>query len=309
MVNKILNGLKIIIAILVLIVIIDFIPKKKKLVFIPKNTSVKKIAKILKGENIILSENFFKILTLLSFSSKKIKYGNYELYFSFTTLPVLYRLVRGPEVVKITIPEGFTVEQIAERLFVNKVILDPIEFITYVKSNNLEGFLFPETYYFYKFDNVKNIVERMVKEFYKNYNLDFTKRAYEIKFTTYQVVILASIIEKEAKTPEEKQLISAVFHNRLKKGWNLESCATVRYALKKFKDRLTYKDLEVDSKFNTYKYYGLPPHPICNPGLDSIKAALYPKETDAMFFFTKDNNTHIFSKYYTQHLNRQKGKN
>jgi UPF0755 protein len=97
-----------------------------------------------------------------------------------------------------------------------------------------------------------------------------------------------------------------VFHNRLKKGWNLESCATVRYALKKYKEPLTYKDLEVNSKYNTYKYPGLPPSPICNPGLDSIKAALYPKETDDLFFFTPDNNTLVFSKYYKQHLEKQK---
>jgi len=255
---------------------------------------------------LILSKDIFRWAVYFTMSEKKIKSGDYEFYFSITTLPIVYNLIKGPKVVKVTIPEGFTVEQIAQRLFSKEIIADTIEFVTYVKSKNIEGFLFPETYYFYKNQLLEEVVNKMVKEFYKKYIPEFTQRAYELKISTYQVVILASIIEKEAKSFEEKKLVSAVFHNRLKKGWNLESCATVRYALKKYKEPLTYKDLEVNSKYNTYKYPGLPPSPICNPGLDSIKAALYPKETDDLFFFTPDNNTLVFSKYYKQHLEKQK---
>ncbi len=294
------------IVLIFIIFVFDFIPKKKKSVFIPKDSTAKYVGKILEEQKLILSKDIFRWAVYFTMSEKKIKSGDYEFYFSITTLPIVYNLIKGPKVVKVTIPEGFTVEQIAQRLFSKEIIADTIEFVTYVKSKNIEGFLFPETYYFYKNQSVEEVVNKMVKEFYKKYIPEFTQRAYELKMSTYQVVILASIIEKEAKSFEEKKLVSAVFHNRLKKGWKLESCATVRYALKKYKEPLTYKDLEVNSKYNTYKYPGLPPSPICNPGLDSIKAALYPKETDDLFFFTPDNNTLVFSKYYKQHLEKQK---
>ncbi|MEN3014046.1 MAG: endolytic transglycosylase MltG [Endomicrobiia bacterium] len=301
--------LKFLATLVIIAFFIEIIPKKNKDIYLEKNLSVKKISQILKENNIISSKLLFMTFVKIFNLERKIKYGSYQLSFSLTTIPVIVRLVYGPKVIKITIPEGFTSEQIAERLYHNNVISDPVAFVMYVKSKNLEGFLFPETYFFYKGQAIEDIVSKMLKEFTNRFTDEFKKRAYQLKMSTYQVVILASIIEKEAKSFEEKQLVSAVFHNRLKKGWNLESCATVRYALKKFKGPLTYKDTKVDSKFNTYRYPGLPPQPICNPGLESIKAALYPAQTDAMFFFTQDNNTHIFSKYYTQHIKKQNSKN
>jgi len=288
------------------IIAIEFIPKQTKKIVISPNMSAKQVGKLLKKEKLILDEGLFRWVVFFTNTEKKIKPGSYEISFSLTTLPIIYSFVKGPKSIKVTIPEGFTSEQIAERLYEKNIISDPIEFITYVKTKNLEGYLFPETYLFTPNQTIKTITDRMLQEFYKNYKPDFTKHAYELKLTTHQVIVLASLIEKEAKSFEEKKLISGVFHNRLKKGWYLESCATVRYALKKFKEPLTYKDLQVNSVYNTYKRLGLPPHPICNPGLDSIKAALYPAETDAMFFFTPDNNTHIFSRYYNQHLDKQR---
>ncbi len=292
--------------IIVVLIIVEFSPKQKKKIEVYPNMSAKQVGKILKKEKLILDEELFRWMIYFTMSEKKIKPGYYELSFSFTTLPIIYKLTRGTKLIKVTIPEGFTVQQIATRLYEKGIISDPIELITYVKTKNLEGYLFPETYFFDYRQNVRTVVERMLKEFYKNYTEEFNKRAYELKFTTHQVVILASIIEKEAKTYDEKRIVSGVFHNRLKKNWYLESCATVRYALNKFKEPLTYKDLEVNSPYNTYKRLGLPPNPICNPGLDSIKAVLYPENTDNMFFFTADNNTHIFSRYYNQHLQKQK---
>lgn len=288
------------------LIIYDFVPKKVKSIYIPKNLTAKQIAELLKKEELISDKTLFRWVIYLAGAEKKIKYGNYKLYYSITTIPTVFYLTKGPKTKKVTIPEGFTLEQIAERLIVNGIIADPVEFITYVKSNKYNGYLFPETYFFYEGQPVEEVVQKMVKEFYKKYTPEFTQRAYELKLTTQQVVILASIIEKEAKSYEEKRLVSAVFHNRLKKRWNLESCATVRYALKKFKEPLTYKDLKVNSEFNTYVRSGLPPEPICNPGVDSIKAALFPANTDAMFFFTKDNQTHVFSRYYNQHIEQQK---
>ncbi|OGO77563.1 MAG: hypothetical protein A2Y23_15720 [Clostridiales bacterium GWB2_37_7] len=123
--------------------------------------------------------------------------------------------------------------------------------------------------------------------------------------TLDQVVILASIIEREAKWDKDRKTISAVFHNRLKKNMKLESCATVQYLLKDQKPDLTYEDLKVDSPYNTYMYAGLPIGPISSPGAKSIEAALYPDDVDYLFFFVSKDGSHIFSRTYEEHLNAQ----
>ncbi|HCM18410.1 MAG TPA: endolytic transglycosylase MltG, partial [Firmicutes bacterium] len=121
-----------------------------------------------------------------------------------------------------------------------------------------------------------------------------------------EVVTLASIIEKEAMLPEERPIISAVFHNRLRLKRPLESCATVQYALGYHKPKLTYDDLEINSPYNTYRNAGLPPAPIANPGLDSILAALYPAEVDYLYFVAKSDGSHVFTKTYNDHLRAQR---
>ncbi len=295
------------IIVLLLTVFIEIFPKQKKFVFIPHGLNATQIAELLEKEKIIFSKNIFLLFSYITSSDEKLKPGKYLLSFSFTGVPVVYKLRKGG-FVKVVIPEGFRTEQIADRLVSLGIISDPIEFLTYVNRNNLNGFLFPDTYFFSYNEQLETICSVMYKNFLNKYTEEFRNRANEIKFSTKQVIILASIIEKEAKSLEEKKKVSGVFHNRLKKGWNLESCATVRYGLKKFKGKLTYKDIQIDTPFNTYKYKGLPPQPICNPGLDAIKAALWPEQTDAMFFFTKDNETHSFSKYYKDHLKKQNKK-
>jgi UPF0755 protein len=142
----------------------------------------------------------------------------------------------------------------------------------------------------------------MVSQFRKNFTVEMEQRTVQLKMKESSIVTLASIIEKEAVLASERPLISAVFHNRLKKHWYLESCASVLYALGEHKKSLTFKDLKVDSPYNTYKYYGLPPGPICNPGLSSIKAALYPETSDDMFFVVSSSGSHSFSRYFSEHL-------
>ena len=120
-----------------------------------------------------------------------------------------------------------------------------------------------------------------------------------------QVVTLASIIEREARLDKERKIISGVFHNRLKKKMLLQSCATVQYLLKEPKEELLYEDLEIDSPYNTYKYAGLPPGPIASPGLAAIEAALYPEDTDFLYFFALEDGSHVFTKTYNEHINTQ----
>ena len=175
-----------------------------------------------------------------------------------------------------------------------------------VEKYKLEGYLFPETYYFETGSSEDKVINTMVEQFNAKFTVEFEKRLKVLKLSKYSAVILASIVEKEARMPEERPLIAGVFYNRLKKRWYLESCATVLYALGKHKKRLTYKDLEIDSPYNTYKRFGLPPGPISNPGLASIKAVLYPAKTDSMFFIVDGSGGHDFSRYYSEHLNKKK---
>ncbi|MDP2945500.1 MAG: endolytic transglycosylase MltG, partial [Atribacterota bacterium] len=152
---------------------------------------------------------------------------------------------------------------------------------------------------------------KMIKVMLSNFNQTaienkFTDEAEEIGFSLDEIIILASIIEKEAKFSDEKNKVSAVFHNRLEIGMKLQSCATIQYILGKPKERLDENDLQIDSPYNTYLYKGLPPGPICNPGLDSIIAALEPEEEDYLYFVLGENGRHIFSKTYQEHLINKK---
>lgn len=280
------------------------------LVSIPAGVNAEEIARLLKEKKLILSENLFIFLAEVKKIENKIKAGTYRLNPKMSSIQILRSLVKGKTYAfKITIPEGYTAKEIAH-LLAEKNLVDKEKFLSLVEKKKLEGYLYPETYYLSPGMGEERIIEIMVKQFSAIFTPEMGKRAKELKLNREKIVILASIIEKEARKDEERKLISAVFHNRLRKNWALESCATVNYTWdKEFnqkKGRLTYKDLEIVSSYNTYRNYGLPPGAISNPGLDSINAALYPEETDAMFFVAKGEGTHQFSRYYQEHLNNQK---
>ena len=134
----------------------------------------------------------------------------------------------------------------------------------------------------------------------------FADKAEKIGFSMEEIIILASIIEKESKFTKERRQVSSVFHNRLKKDMKLQSCASIQYILKEPKEKLDESDLKIDSPYNTYLYKGLPPGPISNPGLDSIMAALEPAEEDYLYFVLGENGRHMFSKTYQEHLKNKK---
>jgi UPF0755 protein len=275
---------------------------------VPAGASGKAIAAILKENGLILSADAFLALSDATGSTKRLNSGTYKLSRRASLFKILYDLRYGKtQDVKLTVPEGYDARQIAS-LIETRNLGDGVRFQQIVWKEKLEGFLFPETYFFSYGTGVEKIIEAMRKEFDRKYTAEFDARAKEIGMDRKQVVTLASIIEREAKDNSERGIISAVFHNRLRKKWMLESCATVRYALNKYEGKLTYRDLKVNSKYNTYRNYGLPPGPICNPGLESIKAALYPDpgSRDTMFFFSREGELHEFSKYYSQHLEAQK---
>ena len=172
-------------------------------------------------------------------------------------------------------------------------------------ATDMEGYLFPETYHFPKGTPTEKLVEAMVTQFKKTFNENWQRRADELGMTVREVVILASLIEKETSIPEERTLVSAVFHNRLRIGMKLDCDPTIIYALKqqdRFGDRLRTKDLRFDSPYNTYLYPGLPPGPICNPGQGCLEAALYPAASKYLYFVSKNDGSHHFSLTLREHL-------
>ncbi|MDD5686680.1 MAG: endolytic transglycosylase MltG [Elusimicrobia bacterium] len=306
--NKLRRNIIIIVTIVVVVIAFLTLPYKEVFIKIPEGSTPKQIAKMLKNDGIIRSENVFLTYVWLLRTEKKFKPGTYKLNSHSLDLGIINNIVKGNTYkIKITIPEGFTAKEIGE-LLEKKGICDSKKFLEIVKNKKLEGYLFPETYFFEPGSDAGKIAQMFYNQYKKIFTGEFSKRAKELKMTDENIVILASIIEKEAKKNEERPLISAVFHNRLKKGWNLESCVTVLYALGKHKDFLTYKDIKVDSIYNTYIHPGLPPSPISNPGLASIKAALYPANSDDMFFIADGSGTHKFSKYFEEHNKNKKNR-
>ncbi len=245
---------------------------------------------------------------------RKIKAGTYRFIGSETPREILGKLIAGDILrVSVTIPEGFVHTQIAGALFAAAQI-DSVEFAALLTDEDarreldvngpaLEGYLFPDTYLIPWGSTPREVARMMRARLEEVFDESMVKRVEEIGLTRHQVLTLASIIQAEARLPEEMPLVSAVYHNRLKAGMKLEADPTVAYALGGHKDRLYYKDLEIDSPFNTYKYAGLPPGPICAPGKNAIMAALYPDSTcRALYFVARGDGGHIFSMTLEEHL-------
>ncbi|OGS32557.1 MAG: hypothetical protein A2474_00055 [Elusimicrobia bacterium RIFOXYC2_FULL_34_12] len=307
--NKLKNILIILIGIVIVCVFIFFIiPTRETFVNIPVGSNPKQVAKMLKSEKLILNEDIFLTLVWLTKTEKKFKPGMYKLDNRMFDAGILSNIVKGNTYkIKVTIPEGFNSAEIAQ-LLEKKGICNGEKFLEITRKEKMEGYLFPETYYLNPNSSAEEVARILNNQYKKIFDADFLKRVKELKMSEEKIIILASIIEKEAKKNKERPLISSVFHNRIKKGWNLESCATVIYALGKHKDFLTYKDIKIKSPYNTYIHSGFPPGPICNPGLASIKAALYPAVTKDMFFVADGSGTHKFSKYVEEHNKKKKEK-
>jgi UPF0755 protein len=285
--------------------------KGPKLFTVHQGESVSHVATNLRNAGHIRSDRFFTLLVRLKRSSSRIKAGEYLVRPELRTTGIIEILTTGTVVTqRFTIPEGLHIRQIASLLqeqgvvsfdeFIqasqNKTILEsyPIPF------SSAEGFLFPDTYVVAKGLSSEQIVTIMIDRFFEELTyLEFEGYSDE---ELGKVVIIASLVEREAKIDSERPLIAAVFYNRLSKGKRLESCATVQYILGKTKERLLFSDLRVDSPYNTYLHRGLPPGPISNPGSKSIQAALFPADVDYLFFVSKRDGSHYFSTTYQEHL-------
>jgi UPF0755 protein len=262
---------------------------------------------------LIRSQRALQIFGRIKEIDKKIQAGEYEIGGPMSIAQALKLLADGKIIErKVTIPEGSTIIQIAEavdRAGINQKDKILAEFhlqkyldILDIPAHSLEGYLFPETYHFPKSTSPETIVNQMVKEGISRWSQDYTDRAEELGFNRHETLTLASIIEKESGNLEEQPTISSVFHNRLKEKMKLQSDPTVIYGLENFNGNLTKEDLSNPHAYNTYVIDGLPPAPICNPGITAIKAALYPANTKFRYFVSTNKGSHVFSESYDEHL-------
>ncbi len=290
---------------------------KTCLVTIKKGASLREIGDTLQGEDLIASSPFFVFYAELTGAERQIKAGSYRLSNNLSMKEILERIVGGDVLrYRVVIPEGYTTEQIG-KLLVSKGIVTSAGFEAALNTENLDypflqdapagpkrldGFLFPATYDLMADFTPTEILDLMLKRFNAALTPDLQARAREQGLSVRQVVILASIVEGEAKLDSERPIIASVFLDRLKLGMRLESCATVEYVLGTHKDKLTDQDVRTPSPYNTYLHGGLPPGPICSPGLASIEAVLYPAKTNYLYFVAKGDGSHVFSTTFAEHL-------
>ncbi|MFH0727475.1 MAG: endolytic transglycosylase MltG [Pseudomonadota bacterium] len=254
----------------------------------------------------------FRIFARINGYDKQIKAGEYEVSASLSPARILEMLISGKVVLhRLTVPEGLTYHQIAglaagAGFFPAETFIRAAEDATLtrelgVTGTSFEGYLFPDTYYFPRGTTARDMIIAMANRFKNIFTPEWQERAAELKMSLHEVTTLASIIEKETGASVERPLISSVFHNRLKRGMRLETDPTVIYGITEFNGNITREHLQADTPYNTYRITGLPPGPIANPGKEALYAALYPEETDYLFFVSKNNGTHQFSTSMAAH--------
>jgi UPF0755 protein len=284
-----------------------------KRVSIQRGSTFKNVVQVLDEEGLLRSSTKFYLMARVLGNAGSVQAGEYELNTAMTPSVILHKLIKG-DVVKyrVTIPEGYTVQQIALRLKELGIVREREEFLAAafsshfntmlgIEGKSVEGYLFPDTYLFPSSLTPEEVIKTMVGKFKRVYTSDFSLRAAELGMTDREVVVLASIIEKETGLPEERPLISAVFHNRLKRGIPLCSDPTVIYGIAGFDGNLRKRDLEKRTPYNTYLIQGLPPGPIANPGRSSIVAALYPAPVTYLYFVSRNDGSHHFSATLREH--------
>ncbi len=281
-------------------------------VVVQEGSTAPEIGRELKKKGLIRSSFSFRLLSLLTGTGKEIKAGTYRFTPSMSEYEILKKLVSGKSIlVKITIPEGFNLRQISD-LLSKKGVAPKEKFLEtsrkttfyipqlHEKISGLEGFLFPDTYFLSPGMTPEEAYNPMIQEFEKLVVPLYEKAHPDLSLR--KIIILASLIEKEAKIEKDRPLISAVYYNRLKKGMPLQCDSTIEYLLPKITAHLTAKDLRIKSPYNTYLHTGLPPGPIANPGILSIKAALYPAHVPYLYYVANGKGGHRFSATYREQL-------
>jgi UPF0755 protein len=287
-------------------------PDASRIFSVPLGAGAGHIARDLKAQGFIASETLFKVEVLLSGNRGCLKAGEYEIPPGAWSWGILAILSGGQSMTHpFTVPEGFSTRQIASRLQ-DKGLADGAKFLALVRdpgqarrlsvsASSLEGYLFPDTYQIPRGFGEARILALMVARFHERVPLALLEEGRAHGFSPHQVLTLASIVEREARVDAERAKVASVFVNRLARGQRLESCATVRYATGKLTGPVLDGDLYFRSPYNTYRHSGLPPGPICSPGLKSIQAAAEPAQTGYLFFVVGRNGEHVFSRTFDEH--------
>jgi UPF0755 protein len=279
---------------------------------VAEGASFKEVTYQLAQKGLIVSPFWFRMLGKVQGAERKIQPGEYDLHTAMRPVEILSALVKGKVIqYSVLIPEGLTAQQIGKLLeeagIAKEADIAPLVAApAFAKSlglegQTLEGYLFPDTYHFRRGTKPEDVLRAMVHRFQEAYTPELQAQAAALGLSERHVVTLASIIEKETGQEDERPLISAVFHNRLKKGLPLQSDPTVIYGIRKFSGNLTRKDLGRRTPFNTYTSRGLPPSPIANPGLKSIQAAVSPAPVKYLYFVSKNDGSHHFSATLAEH--------
>lgn len=287
----------------------------EQFVIIQPGSSALAIGRDLERQGVIRNARIFWSYLRWKGQAGRLRAGEYRFDGPATPAQVAAKIVAGDVYRrKVTIPEGFALDEIVD-LLAREVLLDRtawmeamarVELVADLDSRarNLEGYLFPATYYYTRQTTPAELIDAMVSNFRKRFSEADRSRAAELGMTVREAITLASLIEKETGQDSERELVSAVYHNRLKKRMLLQCDPTVIYAVKRVKtydNVINQSDLQLDSPYNTYKVAGLPPGPITNPGIKSIHAALYPSAADYLYFVSRNDGTHVFSKELGQH--------
>lgn len=281
-------------------------------VTISKGSSLNQVSQTLYVEKVIRNKKTFLLAVKAMGYEKDFPAGKFKLIKAGSNFEIIKQLVSGNQISKrVTILEGWTIDAIAEALEDKVGLKSELfkaatkdDFLLYkwdIKNESFEGYLYPETYHFAGNENAETIINRMVSEYRSKITDSMRDRMLEIKMNENEVLTLASIIEGEAIFDDERPVIAGVYHNRLKIGMRLQADPTIQYIINDSPRRLLNKDLRIKSPYNTYLNKGLPPGPINNPSIESIKAALYPTDSNFFYFVAKGNGYHTFTENKKEH--------
>ena len=286
------------------------------LIQIKTGTPAKLIAEELEQQHLIKNAVVFRLAARLQGLENSLQAGEYSISPAMTIGQMLTMMSQGHTAYQqLTIPEGYTVDQVAE-LLAEKKLANPAKFKALAKNfapypymtatpntkYSAEGFIFPDTYRLARGTSEEELLTMMVKQFDTQLSPESKQQAAELGLSVRDVIILASLVEKEAKFSEEQPIIAGVFFNRLKQNMPLQSCATIQYILGYPKAELSIQDTQIASPYNTYQNMGLPPGPIANPGDAAIRAVLHADKTDYLYFVADKQGKHHFSNTYEEHL-------
>jgi UPF0755 protein len=276
------------------------LPSTNAQVVVPRGSSLADIASLLESRGVIRNALAFRVLARTRHADAEVRAGAYAFAPHETPAEILDQLVSGGAQVAtwVTIPEGFTAQQIAQRLQ-EQGVGRAAAFERSFRGH--EGFLFPSTYLVPLAATPAQVTRMLTDQFAMELPPDAAQLARALHVTVPQAVTVASLVEREAKIEDDRPLIAGVIYNRLRLGMPLQVDATIEYALPQHKTALSLHDLQIDSPYNTYQHAGLPPTPIANPGLPSLLAALHPAKTDDLYYVYCGNGHHVFAKTLSEH--------